>query len=212
MTTIGARLRYLREKKLHLSREKFIHGLGVSTKTLERYENDESSPPAEFINKLWHKYHKQLTIDDINWLLTGEKTEYLPARKIPVIGQVPAGFPYDFVNEDVREYLYLPDTPEGAYALIVDGDSMAPDIKDGDYVIFLPADKSLVLPGDVVVASNEFGQPMVKRYVVKKDGSALLKSDNPEYPSFEPNEEYKIIGKVIDVWRRKRIRRKGGTP
>ena len=71
MSTIGERLRFLREKTLSLPRDRFVEGTGITPKTLERYENDETSPDANFINKLWHKYSRYLALQDIEWLLTG---------------------------------------------------------------------------------------------------------------------------------------------
>jgi len=204
--TIGVRLRFLRENSLFLSREKFVEDLGVAAKTLERYENDETSPDSKFLTRMWSKYSNKLSSGDLDWLLTGRRIEYAAAEPTPVLGRVPAGFPKDVASEDISEYVSLPDTPKGAYALIVDGASMAPEIKDGDYVVFLPVDRADVTPGDIVVINDEFGRTMIKRYVVK-DGKPYLKSDNPEYPTFEPNEHYRIVGKVIDVWSRKKIRK-----
>lgn len=45
---------------------------------------------------------------------------------------------------------------------------------------------------------------MLKRYR-EKDGKIYLTSDNYEYPTITPNEHYKIIGKVIAVWRKIKI-------
>ena len=122
--------------------------------------------------------------------------------QIPVLARCPAGFPED-VRDGVIEYLSLPDVPPRTYAIIVSGNSMSPAIKDGEYALFVETDG--IHDGDVVIAKNEWNECMVKRYRVK-DGKVLLTSDNPEYPTVEPNEHYKIIGKVIEiVTRRKRF-------
>ncbi len=124
-----------------------------------------------------------------------------PSKLIPVIGRVPAGFPEN-VSEEVIEYISLPSAPAGAYALVVKGDSMSPGIRDGDYVLFIP--NGDYRNGDVIVVNNEFGDSMIKRYRLK-DGEVWLFSDNPEYPSFKPNEQYRIIGKVVKAWREIKI-------
>lgn len=123
------------------------------------------------------------------------------ARKpisIPVLGRVPAGFP-EASTEEVIEYISIPNAPEGAYALIVSGDSMAPSIRRGDYVIFVPGSEG-VRSGDVVIANNEWGESMCKRYR-ERAGEKLLTSDNPEYQPVQPNGHYRIMGKVVRVWR-----------
>ncbi|MBI5345489.1 MAG: hypothetical protein HZB83_09190 [Deltaproteobacteria bacterium] len=206
MKTLGERLQYIREKTLQVSREKFIEKLGISVRTLASYEYNDTSPDAVFLNKMWAKYHKELSMADFEWLMTGKRVEYTVAISTPVLGRVPAGFPENVANEDILEYLSLPDAPKGAFALVVDDNSMSPEVRDGDYVIFLPVEKSGIRPGDMVVANNELGQTMIKRYELK-DGGPYLKSDNPEYPSFEMNENYRMVGRVTDVWSRKKLRR-----
>lgn len=124
--------------------------------------------------------------------------EALPIRPIPVLGRVPAGFP-DERTEEILEYISLPNVPAGAYALIVHGDSMAPAIRSGDYVIFVPGGDD-VRNGDVVIVNNEWGESMCKRFR-EKDGEKLLVSDNPEYQAVQPNKNFRILGKVIKVWR-----------
>lgn len=42
---------------------------------------------------------------------------------------------------------------------------------------------------------------MVKRYR-EKDGKQYLVSENTAYKAVEPNEHYRIVGKVVDMWRR----------
>lgn len=72
--TIGQRLRYFREKEIGESREKFIQGLDITARTLERYENDESVPDGSFLTKLNSKYRESINLD---WLLTGRGSLYI---------------------------------------------------------------------------------------------------------------------------------------
>jgi SOS-response transcriptional repressor LexA len=122
----------------------------------------------------------------------------ISVANIPVLGRVPSGFP-DRVSEEIIEYISLPKIPSGAYAFIVKGNSMGPNIKDGDYAIFSP--NSNIQNGDIIVVIDEWGESMLKRYRTKDD-EILLVSDNPEYPSHRLTGTYKIVGKVIDIWRR----------
>jgi transcriptional regulator with XRE-family HTH domain len=75
--TPGKRLRYFREEEVGESREKFTVALDVTPRTLERYENDESSPDASFFTKLNSKYHETINLD---WLLTGRGNLYLQGK------------------------------------------------------------------------------------------------------------------------------------
>ncbi len=119
-------------------------------------------------------------------------------QQIPVLGRVPAGFPND-LTEYVEKYIVLPDpTPPNSYALRVVGQSMEPAIAHDDYVLFVIGRQPS--PGDVVVVNDEFGESMIKRFKIKGEEQYLI-SDNPAYPSFQPNELYRIMGIVIGGWR-----------
>lgn len=76
---------------------------------------------------------------------------------------------------------------------------MEPNIKHDDYVLFVINQE--IQAGDVVIINNEWGETMVKRYQIKGDEQFLI-SDNPEFPTFKANDHYRIVGKVIDVWRK----------
>ena len=109
MDTVGKRLRYLREKLGNEGRKKFVKGLKISDGTLENYENDQSSPTAEFIEALFAKYQNELTIDDINWLITGERYEGLPSgdyARVPLYDvQASAGAGAVVAGEEVLDVL-----------------------------------------------------------------------------------------------------------
>ena len=101
-------------------------------------------------------------------------------------------------DEQIQDYLCLPfgETPSNSMAVKVKGHGMSPTIKDGEYVIFLPANMSSVRSGDIVVVRNEWNELILKRFR-EKYGEMFLTSDNPEYPTFKANEEYTIVGKVV---------------
>lgn len=74
--TIGKRLRYFREVEAGASRERFTENLGITPRTLERYESDESAPDSSFLTRLNSKYQELLNLD---WILTGRGNIYLKA-------------------------------------------------------------------------------------------------------------------------------------
>ena len=136
-----------------------------------------------------------------------EHPQTIPLRPIPVINlQVPAGFPeMPLQEEQIIDYLYLPlnDIPRRAIAVQVKGESMSPTIRDGDIVVFEPVPVN-IYSGDIVIVRNEWGELMLKRYR-EKDGEVFLTSDNPEYPTVKPNENFRVVGKVLEAVTRKRF-------
>lgn len=193
-------------KLLGLKIKDFSNKTGIPYQSLLKYLSGERTPTEENLQKM--AIHLGV---NLNWLLTGEGEPFIkheiskdaiPIKKIPVVARVPAGFP-NIVSEQVIEYIHLPDIPDNALAVIAKGESMSPLIKDGDYVIFLPMPVD-IFPGDIVIVNNDWGETMIKRYKIK-DNTPYLVSENPEYPTYQPNEHYKIVGKAISVWRKIKI-------
>ena len=180
-------------KKFRASKE-----MGINESVMRKWLNGDTQPGGENLLKLAEYF-------DVSpeWLQTGQggPSSFRPAVQTPVLGKVPAGFPENLPQEEILEYITLPDLPRSAYALIVKGDSMSPKISEGDYVIFIPT--ADVKPGDVVIALNEWGDHFIKRFRIK-EGKKYLSSDNPAYKPIEPNKHFRIIGKIIDIWSRKK--------
>ena len=196
---IGDRLRIAR-KKLKFSQSKFAKEIGISPNYLSELESNKKSPSERILKLIEIRFAINL-----NWLLTGEgemfrnggdHPELIPVAAVPIISaEAPAGFPSLPPDRDrVKYYIYVPGVPENSYALKVRGDSMLPTIRDGDYVIFVPTTE--VKSGDIVIVRNEWNEVVLRRYRVK-NGEVLLTSDNPEYPTVKPNDEYRIIGRVV---------------
>lgn len=120
-----------------------------------------------------------------------------PLASIPVLGRVPAGVPNSF-RDEVVDYITIPGCDSECYALKVVGDSMKPTFDHGDYVLFV-IDLD-IRPNDIVIVNDEYGESMVKRYKTKNN-EHFLTSDNPAYPTYQPDENYRIVGKVINAIR-----------
>ncbi len=79
------------------------------------------------------------------------------------------------------------------------GDSMAPLVDDGDFLIIDTSKKHYV--GDGVYAIQAGEDTFIKRIQKQIDGSILLISDNPKYPPYKVPVEslntFSIIGKCI---------------
>ncbi len=132
-------------------------------------------------------------------------------RQIPVLGRVPAGIPVEAV-EDVIEMLEL-DAPmandgNAYFALLVTGDSMFPEYRDGDIVIVRV--QSTAETGDDVVAYIDGSDATLKRFT-RTTGGVQLRPLNTAYPtrSFTAQEvaaEKVAIAGVVVEQRRRRTR------
>lgn len=100
--TIGKRLRYFREEEVGESRDRFVQGLDITPRTLERYENDESAPDASFFTKLNARYREIINLD---WLLTGRGNMYLKGTADPEKAREEEGTYHDVILERMHEQL-----------------------------------------------------------------------------------------------------------
>ncbi len=108
-----------------------------------------------------------------------------PHPRIPIIGYAQAGARgfFDDAGYPVGsgwDEVELPqvDDPH-AYALEVNGDSMAPLFRDGDVIVVSPG--ATVRPGDRVVVKTHAGEIMAKELVRRSGRRVELKSLNPDH-------------------------------
>ena len=90
-------------------------------------------------------------------------------------------------------------------ALEVEGDSMAPELKEKDVVLINKNIKEVSLGGGIYAIKWK-GNILVKRLQVNpQTGTVLIKSDNPSYETLETNlDDIEIEGKII--WYGREIR------
>lgn len=130
-------------------------------------------------------------------------------RRINVLGSVPAGVPTEAV-EDIIDWEELPEEMFSGgreyFGLRVAGDSMFPDILDGDVVIIrkTPTCNS----GNVAVVYVNGYDATLKQVKFSEDGSITLQPRNPNYPprTFTPEEVAElpvtIAGVVVELRRK----------
>lgn len=130
-------------------------------------------------------------------------------KKVPVLGYIKAGIPINAI-EDIIDYEEIPETlaKKGQFfALTVKGDSMEPDIKDGDIAILLVQPD--VENGEIgAVIFNGDNEATLKRIYKDETGITLI-PDNPNNkdgfkPTHYTNKEIKeipitIAGKLMEV-------------
>ena len=145
---------------------------------------------------------KQLTISD-------EKPDQLnviplyshyPSRMVPLISWVQAG---DFVDPQAQTtpgyaetWVETSATNSGnAFALVVSGDSMEPEFRDGD-IITVDPDRAPV-SGNFVVVKN--GHEATFKQLVNDGSSVFLKPLNDRYPILDMTGiEFRIVGVVVE--------------
>jgi len=215
MQTIGERLRFFREKKTEIkSRKEFVKGLGITERTLERYENDVRSPDAAFLTNLYTRWHMTL---DMDWLLTGStKQETTDAfAHIPLYDvRASAGGGAYIETEQVTNVLAfrkewianeLRVSVKDLVVLFVEGDSMTPTLNPGD-IMLVVKDHGL-MPQDGVYIITLDGTLLVKRLQKLLGGKLAIQSDNPNYRPLEvdlkkTHDDFHIIGRVVWAGRR----------
>jgi phage repressor protein C with HTH and peptisase S24 domain len=218
---VGKRLKMLRGDA---TQAEFAHRLGVSVPTLSRYEN-AATIPTDVLIKICN-----LTGARADWLLFGDEPVFeaeLDAqleeragpqafrvaedqlRYVPVLSTAPAG-PGEAVTdggypagEGMHGSVWCRDPDdEHAYALIVEGNSMSPELNHGDIVIASPrrAD-DLRYPISVFRMGDETqpdGETMIK-YVKPQKMTWRIESANPAYPPFSvPNSDGKVVARVVE--------------
>lgn len=127
--------------------------------------------------------------------------------KIPIYGSIAAGIPIS-ANTDVTGYVY--DTeglfdPDIHFCLEIKGDSMTPDIQDGDIVVVrIQPDAN---SGEIVAVMVNSDEAVCKRLRKYEDSIALI-SNNPLYEPMiftaKQIEELpvRIVGKVVEMRRK----------
>lgn len=201
-----------RRKELGLSAETIAERLGVSPATIYRYENGyiEKLPVDRLV-----PIAEALSTTPAYLMGWDETTNISPVtisrqvRRINVLGSVPAGIPTEAV-EDIIDWEELPEEMFSGgreyFGLKVSGDSMFPDILDGDIVIIhkTPVCES----GSVAVVYINGYDATLKQVKFGIDGSITLTPRNPNYPprTYSPKEVAElpvmIAGVVVELRRK----------
>jgi SOS-response transcriptional repressor LexA len=116
-----------------------------------------------------------------------QEPERTPGNWIPVINKVAAGYPQDFDDLGypvgiADDYVLAPDLhDQNAFALRVVGDSMEPQFRQGDIVIFSPA-APVVNGSDCLVRLQNPYETTFKRVFFDSKNQIRLQPRNEQYP------------------------------
>lgn len=121
----------------------------------------------------------------LSWLMgLSEDKETKKAVRVPVYREVRAGAPTALAEEDIVDYIDIPSvwTKTAEYfGLRVKGDSMEPDLRDGDIVVVKKQPDAET--GSVVVALINGEAGICKKLIKRQDG-IVLKSINEDYGNY----------------------------
>lgn len=120
------------------------------------------------------------------------------ASHLPLLGRVPAGTPVEALENLENHVSVDRDLARGAdYALRVKGDSMTPEVLEGDLVLVKQAAEAS--NGDLVIAFvREEGEATVKR-LRRRGREAWLEPANPRHRPIKAS--FRVIGKVTGLLR-----------
>ena len=122
-------------------------------------------------------------------------------QRIPLLGTIAAGEP-TLADQHVEEVLSLPTQLVGKgelFMLEVNGESMTgAGILPGDIVVV--RSQPTVENGEIAAVLVDETEATVKRVRFRSDGRIELRSENPDFPPFSPDQP-RILGKVVTVFR-----------
>lgn len=190
--------------KYDKTRQDMCEALGVKYTTFTDWVKGNSYPRIDKI-ELMANYFGISKADLVEEHLSGNKK--VLGIAINVYGRVAAGIPLEMIEDIIDTEEISEDMAHTGefFGLRIKGDSMAPDICDGDTVIVRQQDNAET--GDIVIATINGDEATCKRLRKYKDGIELI-SINPSYDTFEFNNDeilqkpVKIIGKVVESRRK----------
>ena len=204
--TIGERIKKIRER-LNMSQVDFADKINVSKQTLYKYENNIiTNIPSDKIEAI-------ALVGNISpsYIMGWDEIGSLNTKKkgvvINILGRVAAGLPIEAVENIIDTEEITEDLARTGdfFGLQIHGDSMIPNICDGDIVIVRQQETAET--GDIVIATVNGTDATCKRLRKYKDGIELI-ANNPTYAPMDfSNQEIiekpvKIIGKVVELRRK----------
>jgi phage repressor protein C with HTH and peptisase S24 domain len=211
--TTGKRLKKARDY-IDLTQNEFAEQFGLKWDKIKNIETEKHKLTPDFAEEIEQKY----SISGW-WLLTGKGKMLLKENNLVATNNnynidllnVRAGAGegiYNYVIETIdtisldKSFFRTPINTSKVKGIQVDGDSMEPTLKDGDYVLI---DENINFGTNGIYAIQYGGQILIKRLQFKIDGTILILSDNDKYEkeTFNPNENqlpFQVLGiKVLSI-------------
>ena len=199
-------MEHLKEMRLsrNLLQKDVAAAIGVDRTTYVKYENGNSEPNHEILQKL-----AELFETSIDYLLTGKNMVSAPAdfpnifplktKKLPLLGDIACGEPI-FADEQRGEYVITDEGINADFCLRAKGDSMTgARINDGDIVFVQSC--STVENGEIAAVIIDNEATLKRVYYYPEQNKLVLSAENPKYAPFVyiDNElDYvRIIGRAV---------------
>lgn len=216
MKKTGETLKKIR-KKNKITGEQLAELLDCSTQFIYSIESNKSKFPIKkleliknFINENdYSELLDAIKLDNESPILKEEKLKIkyigqIKQKKIPFFPDIQASAGYGCLNEDETEleFIEVPDelAKPGNIAIRVFGESMEPEIKDGDTIVI--ETKCVECIKNKIIVVNYQGAVYLKKFV-EEGNTCYLVSINPYYPRIKvlDKAELKVIGKLKGVMR-----------
>ncbi|MBI2412251.1 MAG: helix-turn-helix transcriptional regulator [Deltaproteobacteria bacterium] len=215
MSTLGERIRYVRQEILKVNQAEFAKRLDFNrVATISDYEKDKRNPDITALRKI--SFIGGVKLD---WLLTGSgpmssydmiNTEHACEPRaafgehfvcVKVYDMLSAGGPDNFPGTDPMDSVMVPkkDYVKGPLALRVRGEAMAPNIHH-DATVGVDVNDKRLISGDIYAVWLNFEGVSIKRVFIHPD-KVVLKPDNPTFPhtavyAGDLSTQF-VIGKVV---------------
>ena len=191
---------------MNKTQKEVADAISVSPQTFNTWCQGIALPRMGKVQKLADYFHieKSDLIDERNETISKTKRQGIA---INIYGRVAAGIPIEMIEDIVDTEEISEDMAKtGEYfGLIIKGNSMLPNICDGDIVIIRCQEDAE--NGDTVIATVNGNDATCKRLRKYEDGIELI-SNNPSYdPMYFSNQDVlekpvKILGKVVELRRK----------
>lgn len=222
MSTLGDRIKLIRDSLLKINQSSFADKLGFSrVATISDYEKNKRNPDISTLCKI-----ADMGSVSLDWLLTGtgpieeggalkksadaNETEWALYCEeyitIETYDIKDSGAPNEFPKGRPVGAISIPkkDFKNGTVAIITEGDSMSPNIVDGA-TIGINTKECGLISGKLFAVWLNYEGVTIKRVFVYPD-RIVLKPDNPTFPETTiPGQnigENLIVGRVVWVYQR----------
>lgn len=204
----------IKERRLAMgyTQEELAQKLGLQKSAIAKYENGrveniKRSVIGEMAKVLECSPAYLMGWDNNIAPISGGSKEKKKGVTINVLGRVAAGIPIEAVEDiiDTEEISESMASTGEFFGLLINGDSMEPDIHKGDTVIVRQQDDAE--SGEIVIAMINGCDATCKRLIKYAEGISLVSLNSSYDPMFFSNKDViekpvRIIGKVVESRRK----------
>jgi SOS-response transcriptional repressor LexA len=198
---VGMRLEELRKQHPKLTQAQAASIAGVSTRMWGIYEKGEG-PMAPLDVLARFAENRGLKVIELLGGFDRQSIAEVERREVPIVDHIPAGpLSQAFGESGIIGYIMSDIRDDGAFALVVSGASMAPEIQENDIVLCSP--KEPFVNGKVYAIVVGEGEQSLKRvrFDPRSESYALIPY-NKEFPTlYVPKEHILKLVRVIEIRR-----------